>query len=49
MRLRTFLPIVTIMLLIVYMVGYNKNNKVNIDKGLVLSIIPLGSESEVDL
>lgn len=48
MRLKTFLPIVTIILLIGYIVGSKKNNKVNIDKGLVLSISPLGSDSEVD-
>lgn len=48
MRLITFLPIVTIMLLIGYIVGSKKNNKVNIDKGLVLSTTPLGSDSEID-
>ncbi|MBE0651350.1 MAG: hypothetical protein IH595_10975 [Bacteroidales bacterium] len=49
MKLKTFLSIVTIMLLIGYIVGNKKNNKVNIDKGLVLSISPLSSELDVNL
>ena len=48
MKLKTFLPIVTIMLLIGYIVGSKKNNKVNIDKSLILSTTPVSSDSEVD-